>query len=64
MRKTGAEIAREMLRRESVEVVFGIPGGSIMDGYHGRQDYAIHHVLVRHEQSAGRAAAGHARASR
>jgi len=63
MWKTGAEIVWEMLRREGVEVVFGIPGGGIMHTYHPRRDYGIHHVLVRHEQSAAHAADGYARAS-
>ena len=63
MRMTGAEIVWEMLRREGVEVVFGIPGGGIMHTYHPRQDFGIHHVLVRHEQSAAHAADGYARAS-
>ncbi|MCK5247452.1 acetolactate synthase large subunit, partial [Candidatus Bipolaricaulota bacterium] len=63
MRMTGAEIVWEMLRREDVEVVFGIPGGGIMHTYHPRQDFGIHHVLVRHEQSAAHAADGYARAS-
>ena len=63
MRKTGAEIVWEMLQRENVEVVFGIPGGGIMHTYHPRQEYGIHHVLVRHEQSAAHAADGYARAS-
>ena len=63
MRKTGAQIVWEMLEREGVQVVFGIPGGGIMHTYHPRQDYGIHHVLVRHEQSAAHAADGYARAS-
>ena len=63
MRRTGAEIVWEMLRREGVEVVFGIPGGAIMHTYHPRQEYGIHHVLVRHEQCAAHAADGYARAS-
>lgn len=63
MRRTGAQIVWEMLKREGVEVVFGIPGGAIMPTYHPRQDYGIHHVLVRHEQCAAHAADGYARAS-
>lgn len=63
MQMTGAEIVWEMLRREGVEVVFGIPGGGIMHTYHFRKDFGIHHVLVRHEQSAAHAADGYARAS-
>jgi acetolactate synthase-1/2/3 large subunit len=63
MRKTGAEIVWDMLHREGVEVVFGIPGGGIIHTYHPRQEYGVHHVLVRHEQSAAHAADGYARAS-
>ena len=63
MRTTGAEIVWQVLQREGVDVVFGIPGGSIMHTYHPRREYGIHHVLVRHEQSAAHAADGYARAS-
>jgi len=63
MRRTGAQIVWEMLKREDVEVVFGIPGGAIMHTYHPRQEYGIRHVLVRHEQCAAHAADGYARAS-
>ena len=63
MRRTGAQIVWEMLKREGVEVAFGIPGGAIMHTYHPRQEYDIHHVLVRHEQCAAHAADGYARAS-
>jgi acetolactate synthase-1/2/3 large subunit len=63
MKKTGAEIVWEMLKREGTEVVFGIPGGAIMPTYHPRQEYGIHHVLMRHEQSASHAADGYARVS-
>ncbi|MCU0520623.1 MAG: biosynthetic-type acetolactate synthase large subunit [Anaerolineae bacterium] len=63
MKKTGAEIVWEMLNREGVKVVFGIPGGAIMHTYHPRQDYDIHHVLMRHEQCAAHAADGYARVS-
>jgi acetolactate synthase-1/2/3 large subunit len=63
MRRTGAQIIWEMFEREGVEVVFGFPGGAIMHTYHPRQEYGIHHVLVRHEQCAAHAADGYARAS-
>ncbi len=63
MRLTGAQIVWEMLRREGVEVVFGIPGGAIMHTYHPRSEYGVRHVLVRHEQGAAHAADGYARAS-
>jgi acetolactate synthase-1/2/3 large subunit len=63
MKRTGAQIIWEMLKREEVEVVFGFPGGAIMHTYHHRQEYGIRHVLVRHEQGAAHAADGYARAS-
>ncbi len=63
MKRTGAQIVWEMLSREGVEVVFGIPGGAIMHTYHPRQDYGVHHVLMRHEQAAAHAADGYARVS-
>jgi len=63
MKRTGAQIVWEMLKREGVEVVFGIPGGAIMHTYHPRQEYDIRHVLTRHEQCAAHAADGYARVS-
>ena len=63
MRRTGAQIVWEMLEREGVEVVFGFPGGAIMDTYHPLQEYDVRHILVRHEQCAAHAADGYARAS-
>jgi acetolactate synthase-1/2/3 large subunit len=63
MRRTGAQIVWEMLEREGVDVVFGIPGGAIMHTYHPRSEYNVHHVLTRHEQCAAHAADGYARAS-
>jgi acetolactate synthase I/II/III large subunit len=62
--RTGAQIICEALLREGVEVVFGIPGGAIMPFYHALPDYPeLRHVLCRHEQGAGHAAEGYARAS-
>ena len=63
MRLSGAQIVWEMLEREGVDVVFGLPGGAIIDTYHCLQEYNIRHVLVRHEQGAAHAADGYARAS-
>lgn len=63
--RTGAQIMCEALVREGVEVMFGIPGGAIMPFYHAMWEYrdALRHVLCRHEQGAGHAAEGYARAS-
>jgi acetolactate synthase-1/2/3 large subunit len=62
-RLTGAQILWESLLRESVDVVFGYPGGAIMPAYDALIEYPIHHVLVRHEQGASHMADGYARAS-
>ena len=63
--RTGAQIMCEALIRQGVDVIFGLPGGAIMPFYHALPEYAdqLHHVLCRHEQGAGHAAEGYARAS-
>jgi acetolactate synthase-1/2/3 large subunit len=63
--RSGAQIMCEALIREGVEVLFGIPGGAIMPFYHALYEYRdqLRHVLCRHEQGAGHAAEGYARAS-
>ncbi|HFB68062.1 MAG TPA: acetolactate synthase large subunit, partial [Calditrichae bacterium] len=61
---TGAEIFLEMLRREGVEVVFGMPGGAVIQIYDHLHDVDfLKHVLVRHEQGATHMADGYARAT-
>ncbi|MBM3789301.1 MAG: biosynthetic-type acetolactate synthase large subunit [Acidobacteria bacterium] len=62
MRRTGAQIVWECLLREGVECVFGFPGGANLPIYDAMLDYAIHHVLGRHEQSCVHMADGYARA--
>jgi acetolactate synthase-1/2/3 large subunit len=63
--RTGAQIMCEALIREGVDTLFGIPGGAIMPFYFALPEYAekLHHVLCRHEQGAGHAAEGYARAT-
>lgn len=63
MELTGAQILLESLRREGVEVVFGFPGGAVIDIYDQLPNYPLRHVLVRHEQGAIHAADGYARAT-
>ena len=55
----------EALIREGVDVIFGIPGGAIMPFYHALPEFhgQLRHILCRHEQGAGHAAEGYARAS-
>jgi acetolactate synthase-1/2/3 large subunit len=64
MKKSGAEIIVEMLKREGVKVVFGIPGGvvlKIFDVLHQQKDIEV--VLARHEQGAAHMAEGYAKAT-
>lgn len=63
MRMNGAEIFVEMLKREGVKVIFGFPGGAVLNIYDELYKADIDHVLVRHEQGAVHAADGYARAS-
>jgi acetolactate synthase-1/2/3 large subunit len=63
MELTGAQILLESLRREDVEVVFGFPGGAVIDIYDQLPKYPLRHVLARHEQGAIHAADGYARAT-
>jgi acetolactate synthase-1/2/3 large subunit len=62
---TGAQIMCEALIRGGVDTMFGIPGGAIMPFYHAMFGYRdrLRHVLCRHEQGAGHAAEGYARAT-
>ncbi len=63
MQMNGAQILLESLKKEGVDLVFGYPGGVILDIYDRMSDSGIRHILVRHEQAAVHAADGYARAS-
>lgn len=63
MKLTGAQIVIEALKREGVEVIFGIPGGAIIDVYDALYDSGIRHILTHHEQGAAHMADGYARAT-
>lgn len=64
MRLRGAQIVMESLVREGVRDVFGYPGGAVLPFYDSFIEYPqLRHVLVRHEQGAGFAAQGYARAT-
>lgn len=60
---TGAQALVKALEQVGVEVIFGIPGGSILPAYDPLYDSKIRHILVRHEQGAGHAAEGYALAT-
>jgi acetolactate synthase-1/2/3 large subunit len=60
----GAEIFVRALRDEGVEYVFGYPGGAVLHIYDALFNQSdVKHVLARHEQGAGHAADGYARAT-
>ncbi len=60
---TGAEILFRVLKEEGVDVIFGYPGGAVLDIYDQLSRIDIRHILVRHEQAAVHAADGYARTS-
>jgi acetolactate synthase-1/2/3 large subunit len=64
MKKTGAEILIECLKREGVTQIFGYPGGVVLNIFDTLyDDKNIKLFLTRHEQGAVHAADGYARAS-
>ena len=64
MELNGSQMVVEALAKENVSVVFGYPGGAIMNVYDEiyKQDH-FEHILTRHEQAAIHAADGYARSS-
>ena len=61
---TGAKMVVQALKDQSVEVVFGYPGGAVLPIYDEIfQQEDIKHILVRHEQGAAHAAEGYARST-
>ncbi len=65
MEMNGARIVIECLLEQNVDVVFGYPGGTILNVYDALYDYEdrIKHILTAHEQGAAHAADGYARAT-
>ena len=65
MQLTGAEIVIECLKEQGVDVVFGYPGGTILNVYDALYKHSdeITHILTSHEQGASHAADGYARAT-
>lgn len=62
---TGADIVVQSIIDEGVDLVFGFPGGQIINVYDSLYKYKdkIKHVLTCHEQGAAHAADGYARAT-
>jgi len=64
MSKTGSQILIDALKKENVEYIFGLPGGVIIPLFDTLFDESeIKFILTRHEQAAGHAADGYARAT-
>ena len=63
MKLKGTEIFLKVLEEEKVDIIFGYPGGAVLDLYDQLYESNLRHILVRHEQGAGHAAEGYASAS-
>ena len=65
MQLNGAEIIIACLKEQGVDVVFGYPGGAILNVYDALYKHSdeIRHILTSHEQGASHAADGYARAT-
>lgn len=64
MKMNGARILLESLKREGVDLVFGYPGGTVINLYDELMNVReIRHILPRHEQGGTHAADGYARAT-
>lgn len=63
MKKTGAQIIVECLKKEGVDLIFNYPGGAVLPLFDELQGAPIRQILVRHEQAAVHAADGYARAT-
>ena len=65
MKLSGADILIKTLIEQGIKVVFGYPGGQVINIYDSLYKYGdeITHVLTAHEQGAVHAADGYARAT-
>jgi acetolactate synthase-1/2/3 large subunit len=63
MKLKGTEILFKALEEEKVDIIFGYPGGAVLDIYDQLYKSNMKHILVRHEQGAVHAADGYARAT-
>ena len=62
MKITGAQAIMKCLKEQNVDVIFGFPGGAVIDLYDEiLRTEGLTHVLVRHEQAAVHAADAYAR---
>ena len=63
MQYTGASLLMELLKRQGIGIVAGIPGGANLPVYDALGQSDLRHILVRHEQAGGFLAQGMARST-
>ncbi|MBI2441878.1 MAG: biosynthetic-type acetolactate synthase large subunit, partial [Lentisphaerae bacterium] len=61
--RTGVECLLDGLKKAGVEIIYGLPGGSVLDIFHKLYHAPFKFVLTRHEQGATHMADGYARAT-
>lgn len=59
--RDGADILVQALHEQGVDIIFGYPGGAVLQIYDAIYRNPIRHILTRHEQGAIHAAEGYAR---
>ncbi|KJS88948.1 MAG: hypothetical protein JM58_00045 [Peptococcaceae bacterium BICA1-8] len=62
MQMNGAQILVKALEDQGVEIIFGYPGGAVLEIFDALRESSICQILVRHEQGGAHAASGYARA--
>ncbi len=63
MQFTGSSLLIELLKRQGIRIVAGIPGGANLPLYDALGQSDLRHILVRHEQAGGFLAQGMARST-
>ena len=63
VRKTGAQAIVEVIERQGVKHIFGLPGGAAIPIFDALVDSSVELILTRHEQGAAHMADGYARAT-
>ena len=61
VKQDGADLLIHSLHEQGVDIIFGYPGGAVLQIYDALYRNPIRHILTRHEQGAIHAAEGYAR---
>ncbi len=61
--KSGAEVIVDVIHKEGIEYIFGLPGGAAIPIFDALVDSPVELILTRHEQGATHMADGYARAT-